>query len=559
MKKREYILAVLLIAGLCGLTNVFVVQAAPNISGDEQATTNTDPEELPGPVSGAVDPNYATPAAAMQTLMDESMDMDGMTTMSNNPRTSGTQQTATQPAAGASLDPQKYGQWTKLPYDMQSRSVHVSLLRTGKVLLVAGSGNIMNTALKAHLWDPATGIMKSVPPPYDMFCGGHVALPNGDIMIVGGTTLYSGQNNGKWMGSPKAYKFDVTNEKWVALPSMRDGRWYPTAVLNGAGNVDVFGGLRKDGGNNVIPETYNVATNTWSTMPQRTMPTYPGLVLEADGRYYYTGAKYGAQQVAPGIFGLHGAKQLVSGVTLQDQRRHSTSLLVGDANNQLAWLAGGGFPVIASTRLTDLKAASPVAVAGPSLPTAKTYVSAVDLPNLQTFETGGGTGTDTPVYEASTLNPVSRTIAPMAPPTVGRTYHSSAILMPDGTVATFGGDPHGAYFEMSVEIYKPPYMFAGTRPVITAGPTEISYGNTYAYSATATGATMTTAVLARPMSTTHSTDANQRTVKLQAVVTADGMSVTIPANHNIAPPGWYMLFLNDSLGRPSDARWVHIQ
>jgi hypothetical protein len=32
----------------------------------------------------------------------------------------------------------------------------------------------------------------------------------------------------------------------------------------------------------------------------------------------------------------------------------------------------------------------------------------------------------------------------------------------------------------------------------------------------------------------------------------------VPANPNLAPPGWYMLFLVDQQGVPSIASWIQI-
>jgi hypothetical protein len=36
------------------------------------------------------------------------------------------------------------------------------------------------------------------------------------------------------------------------------------------------------------------------------------------------------------------------------------------------------------------------------------------------------------------------------------------------------------------------------------------------------------------------------------------VKITVPANHNIAPPGWYMLFIVNNNGVPSVAHWVHL-
>ena len=71
-------------------------------------------------------------------------------------------------------------------------------------------------------------------------------------------------------------------------------------------------------------------------------------------------------------------------------------------------------------------------------------------------------------------------------------------------------------------------------------------------------ASLTRAVLIRPSSTTHSTDANQRSILLDFAATPEGGVITLPSARNIAPPGWYMLFISDSQGRPSKASWIHL-
>ena len=68
-------------------------------------------------------------------------------------------------------------------------------------------------------------------------------------------------------------------------------------------------------------------------------------------------------------------------------------------------------------------------IAAPRLPAAKGYVSVSHLPDLTALETGGGTGYNSPVYEAGILDADTRKLTAMAPPTIGRTYHSSSVTM----------------------------------------------------------------------------------------------------------------------------------
>jgi len=65
-------------------------------------------------------------------------------------------------------------------------------------------------------------------------------------------------------------------------------------------------------------------------------------------------------------------------------------------------------------------------------------------------------------------------------------------------------------------------------------------------------------VLMRPGAQTHAFDMEQRMVGL-SFTSGDGvLQVTAPPNGNIAPPGYYMLFVVDSAGVPSVASFVQL-
>lgn len=88
------------------------------------------------------------------------------------------------------------GRWTtvELPPEYQLNGIHSVLLATGKVLIVAGSGNNVHHfeagTFRTLLWDPATQQMRTIDTPADLFCGGHAFLPNGNVLIAGGTKKY---------------------------------------------------------------------------------------------------------------------------------------------------------------------------------------------------------------------------------------------------------------------------------------------------------------------------------------------------------------------------------
>ncbi|MFD4350815.1 galactose oxidase-like domain-containing protein [Streptomyces coelicoflavus] len=88
------------------------------------------------------------------------------------------------------------GKWEiiEFPEKYRQNTIHAALLRTGKVLLVAGSGNNQDNSdakqYDTRIWDPVKGTIKKVPTPSDLFCTGHTQLANGNLLIAGGTKRY---------------------------------------------------------------------------------------------------------------------------------------------------------------------------------------------------------------------------------------------------------------------------------------------------------------------------------------------------------------------------------
>ena len=149
----------------------------------------------------------------------------------------------------------------------------------------------------------------------------------------------------------------------------------------------------------------------------------------------------------------------------------------------------------------------------------------------------------------------------MAAMQVGRVYHATAILLPDGRVLSagsgrFGGTGPGAD-QLSAEIYSPPYLFNGARPTITSAPTAVTYGSTFSVT-TPDAAQISKVSLIRLGTVTHHFNGGQRYLSLSFQAVPGGLTVTAPANGNLAPPGYYMLFILNSNGVPSIAPLIQV-
>ncbi|MEV6299423.1 galactose oxidase-like domain-containing protein [Actinoplanes sp. NPDC051861] len=388
-------------------------------------------------------------------------------------------------------------------------------------------------------------------------------------------------------GDRTSYEFDPVAERYVRTGNMRDHRWYPTLIGLTNGEVLAVSGLDQFG--RILPgrnERYLPGERRWVRAPElkRYFPTYPSLHMMADGQVFYSGsnAGYGSDTEGrtPGVWDVERNRfRAVPGLRDPRMTETSSSVLLAPAQDQKVMILGGGeigeSPVsTARTDIVDLDERQPRYRPGPDLPKPARYLSTVLLPDDTVFTTGGSSGyrggayrgePRSDLFNSQIYRPAENAFATAADSTVGRNYHSEAILLPDGRVITLGGDPlydetgkNAGTFEQRIEVFSPPYLFRGTRPTMAGGPTEISRDETASF-ATPDAARITSARLIRPSSVTHVTDTDQRSVAVDVVPAAGGVEITVPKRAGLVPSGWYMLFLIDDRGVPSVARWVRVR
>jgi hypothetical protein len=474
---------------------------------------------------------------------------------------------------------EKHGRWDILNYETPVQSAHAAMLNTGKVLLIAGSGNNKEAfaakSFRTVVWDPANGSFTEVPTPWDAFCAGHVFLPDGKLLVSGGTKGYedlAAVPRVNYSGLKDSYIFDPQTERYEKVDDMEFARWYPTLVTLGDGNVISVAGLDEKGNmSKGETEIYDPATRQWTTKPnlKHVFPTYPSLLLMADGRLFYSGSSQGyvpnPRSMQPGLWNLKTNNfQVVSGLAEPNMVNNSSTVMLPPAQDQRVMIMGGagnGDSPLATDRtaIVDLDAsATPSYTPGPKLQNVTRYPGLVILPDDTVFETGGSTGyRANDVLSSQIFNPKNNSLTKVASPRVGRNYHAEAILLPDGRVATFGSNPIDNSFEMRIEVYSPAYLFRGNRPVIKGGGKQLQRGGTSNFTVS-DPKNIGTVKLLRPSAVTHVTDVEQRSIDLPFTVTKDGVSASIPANPNLLPPGWYMAFVTDKQNTPSEAYWVQV-
>jgi hypothetical protein len=212
------------------------------------------------------------------------------------------------------------------------------------------------------------------------------------------------------------------------------------------------------------------------------------------------------------------------------------------------------------------------------LQTGRAHFNTVLLPDGSIFTNGGGYGRKDgsmyadPIFSSELLAPGGaggwRTVGSEQD---ARTYHSTALLLPDGRVISAGDDrdiapaDHGGdvdghirLADRTYQLYNPPYLFKGAAPRITFAPQRVRYDAPFRVAVASDPGSVTGAFLMAPGAVTHANDMNQRAIRLNLTTQADGVTLTTPLDDTVAPPGYYMLFLHNAASAVSSAAWVRI-
>jgi hypothetical protein len=188
------------------------------------------------------------------------------------------------------------------------------------------------------------------------------------------------------------------------------------------------------------------------------------------------------------------------------------------------------------------------------------------LPNGKILTVGGSVNDEdstTASLQADLYDPATNAMASAGANAFPRLYHSVSLLLPDATIWVAGGNPARGSYEQHVEIYTPPYLYnsngsLATRPSITSvTPGVIGYGTSFQVQ-TPDAPNIASVVIMKDGAVTHAFNMDQRLVGLSFTAGSGVLNITGPPNGNIAPPGYYMIFLLNTSGVPSVAKFVQI-
>ena len=455
-------------------------------------------------------------------------------------------------------DPAIIGLWANETIDLPTVAVNLVLLHTERAIFWAGDNSTAPNY--GELWDPVTNLITPVPNPFsNIFCSAHVALADGRLLVAGGHDKQNGI-----LGIADSNTFDPVREQWSSLPDMAFRRWYPTLTMLGDGRAIITSGSSDSESVFVdTPEIYDPVANAWTTISaaRLSVPQYPMVFLLADGRVIQVGST--EYPTATHVLDL----DLEQWTTLDANIFEGGSAVMyapGRIMKSGSASQDGATPNAASadtTYVLDMNASAPSWRETSPMAFARTFHNLTSLPDGSVLVTSGSRRKSEidlgpAVLEAELWSPDSETWTTMAPMRTPRIYHSTAILLPDGRVAVSGsGNIGGATDQENLEIYSPPYLFKGARPTIAAAPTQLAYGTTFTVE-TPDAADIQSVSLLRPGAATHNFDQDQRFVPLEFSLVGGALEVRATTNPNVAPPGYYMLFLVNRAGVPSVAEFV---
>lgn len=472
--------------------------------------------------------------------------------------------------------------------------VGLSNLPNGKLMmwtsdkLFSFAGDVGNAPTQTYtsLFDPAS--LQSTPPQTatagaDMFCSGTTMLPNGTLLVNGGDS------------SPRTTLYDWTTNDWSAAANMQVPRGYHANTLLSNGSVFTLGGSWSGGSGNKSGEVWTStggwrllsgvpAANVTATDPQDALL---GRVFRGDNHLWLFAQSHGAVFHAGPSARMNWITTAGNGsITSAGNRGNDEYSMNGNA---VMYAPGkilklGGAPTYQqngsiityaknTAHLIDISGGSgqPVQVRQlADMAYRRAFANAVILPNGSVVVVGGQSipmpfSDGSAVLTPEIWNPSTQQFNLLRPMNAPRTYHSTALLLPDGRVFVGGGGLCGkgcAQNHPTGQILTPPYLLnpdgtAATRPVIQSVPATAARGSTITAT---TDSAVSWFSLMRLSATTHTVNNDQRRIPLHFTkISGTSYALRIPADSGDVLPGYYMLFAMSATDVPSVSAIVQVQ
>ena len=443
--------------------------------------------------------------------------------------------------------------------------IHQVLLEDGRVLYWGGdgNGNAFSNTQKYGIFDPSTGEHEILEAAHvvRMFCGAGVIIPGTDqVLIAGGNG--SGAANGQY--------FDLSDMSLTLDGSyqMDGGRFYPTTVSLSTGQIVILGG---NGDIRATPEIFTLGEG-WRTLDGATDQDlgnswwYPRSWVTEDGNILYIAVNAGNQS------GTIAASENLE-IMLLDPSGDGSIEQIGTVPFDMDVTSGAVMYDVGKILMMDaygdlwymdINGETPTFSFAYDFPTDRNNADMTVLPDGRVLINGGTTigNSQDPanaILESIIFDPFTGTATEVDSEDVMRLYHSSTMLLADGTILSMGGGGlNGTLDFMDAQIYRPDYLYNedgsfADRPEIISAPTDVVPGDTFVITVDDASAIARMSFV-KTGAVTHSLNMEAGRMDLEfTVISSTQIEVSLPENANIVGAGNWMLFAIDANGVPSIA------
>jgi galactose oxidase-like protein/FG-GAP repeat protein len=480
-------------------------------------------------------------------------------------------------SAAAAQDASQGGAWSPV-LSTSVVPIFQAVLPNGKVLMWDSVGEKApeqmptNNFTRAMVWNPTNDTFKQTNVSnYNIFCAGYTQLADGNVLVAGGN------KNAALDGIVQTHLFNWKTETWSRGPDMAAARWYPAVQALGNNEAVIVGGGA------AVPEVYQT---------DQTLRRLSNASGYSDRLYaFLTTRPNGQVELMGPVTQMNTIDTSGTGAIAATKARDSINRTYGgfatyDIGKVL--VAGGGDITEGAphvpTKTAYIVDVSDTSTSPPSTTVTQTSSMSVGrrqhnltiLADGSVLATGGmskatnaNVDLTNPVFAAERWDPKTKAWTVLSSAKRVRQYHSSATLLPDGRVLTGGGGVCAScvtagYLEKNIEYFEPPYLYKqdgskASRPVIDKAPDTATYDQDFEIESAA-AASIAKVGLVRLGAATHSQDQGQRYVPLNFKPPINNkITATAPKTSNIAPAGYYMLFITDNAGVPSVAKMIQIQ
>ncbi|CZT36845.1 VCBS domain-containing protein [Rhizobium sp. 9140] len=473
--------------------------------------------------------------------------------------------------------------------------LHSIVLPDGKVLAFGTDGvaGDYDARFVYSIYDPVTGVLKVLPNTTgtNIFCSQMSIDPNtGNVIIMGGDNHNTGEAGGTWTGRHDVVMFDYTTQSIRNISqedssfALHQARWYGTTVTLSNGEILMVGGRDENSNGSTFAEIYNSETGM-----RQLSGTYMGDMKDGEGTltgtYYYPHA----WQVTDGsviIIEAGGTSNSGHDVYRMDVHGEGSMQKIGKLPFDTRNLTGS--MMYETDKVIVASSTGQVWKADLSQPTikwelafsinnenggglvARTNGTFIMMPDGKVAMVGGSSSAGlladnlgSAQHSVLFWDPATGTVTYSEKQDLARMYHSSALLLPDGTIYSGGSGSPGPEENANFQILNPSYLFdangnpTSDRPSIVSAPTNIDTDSVIRITVDDTS-DIDKITFIKSGANTHARNADVRFVELEhKIIDGNTVEITIP-KANVAIPGTWMMFVVDKNGVPSVAKMVGV-